>query len=152
MEHLRPSDSLTVKGNLRVTHVRKGQVLSDETMNQTVTTVGKNWLVDKMQDILAATELLKWHKSGTGVTVAAAGNTDLSTGIYTRTAGTRTEGASSNIYRSVGTISYTGTRSITEWGIFSTSTSGTMFARKTFAAKSVVSGDAIQFTWDLTVS
>ena len=61
------------------------------------------------------------------------------------------EGASANIYQSVATIAYTGTRSITEWGIFTTSTGGSLFSRKTFAAKSVVNGDSIAFTWNLTL-
>lgn len=145
-------DSLVLKGQLRVVHTRPGVgVLSDETMAQTITTVGKNWTQDLFQEVDAAADSLKWHKSGIGVAVAAVGNTDLSTGIYSRVAGTTAEGASPNIYQSVATINYTGTRSITEWGIFTTSTAGTLFSRKTFAAKPVTNGDSIVFTWNLTL-
>jgi hypothetical protein len=145
-------ETLALKGVLRVVHFRPGVgVLSDETMAQTITTVGKNWAQDLFQEADAAADALKWHKSGIGVAVAAAANTDLSTGIYSRVAGTQAEGASANIYKSVATVNYTGTRSITEWGIFTTSTGGTLFSRKTFAAKSVANGDSIQFTWNLTL-
>ena len=142
-------ESLNIRGVLLVEHRRRGQLLSVETFAQTVTTVGKQWLVDVLQEIDAAGDALKWHQSGTGTTAAAAGDTALGGAVYSRAEGSQTE-ASAAVYRSVETIAYTGTRSITEWGIFTTSTSGTMFARKTFAAKSVVSGDTITFTWDLT--
>jgi hypothetical protein len=122
-----------------------------EIYHQTITTAGKNWITDTLQEVDAAADALKWHKSGVGTTAAVVGNTNLATGIYSRTAGTQTEGSGANVYRSVATINYTGTRSITEWGIFTTSTGGSMVSRKTFTAKSVTSGDAIQFTWDLTV-
>ena len=146
------NEGLSLAGTLRVVHTRPCVgVLSDETMAQTIATVGKNWLQDVLQEVDAAADALKFHKSGIGVAVAAAGNTDLSTGIYSRVTGTQAEGASANIYQSVATIAYTGTRSITEWGIFTTSTGGSLFSRKTFAAKSVVNGDSIAFTWNLTL-
>lgn len=147
-----PKDSLVLQGHLRVVHERPGKgILSDELMAQTIVTVGKNWITDVLQEIDAAADALKWHKSGIGVAVAAAANTDLSTGIYSRVAGTQTEGAAANVYRSVATITYTGTRSVTEWGIFTTSTSGSLVSRKTFGAKAVVNLDTITYTWDLTV-
>ena len=142
-------DSLRLKGSLDIRHYRGPVLIHQEQSRQTITTVGKGWVVDKFQDILAATELLKWHKSGTGSTPAAAGDTDLQTGLYSRVAGSRTESAAA-VYRSVATVSYTGSHTITEWGIFTTSSSGTLFARKTFS-RAVISGDSIQFTWDLTV-
>ena len=145
-------DTMALEGYLRVVHTRPGVgVLSDELMAQTLTTTGKNWTQDVLQEVDAAADALRWHKSGIGVAVAAAANTDLSTGIYSRVSGTMAEGSSANIYQSVATISYTGTRSITEWGIFTTSTAGTMYSRKTFGAKSVINGDSITFTWNLTI-
>lgn len=149
------NDTLQIKGRLEVRHFDRpdglGVELCNETYLQTITTVGKQWVADVLQEVDAATDALKWHKSGTGTTAAVVGNTNLATGIYSRTSGSQTEGASANIYRSVGTINYTGTRSITEWGIFTTSTGGSMVSRKTFTAKSVVNGHSIQFTWDLTI-
>lgn len=146
-------ESLNLHGVLTLRHFDRpnaqGRLICEETFAQTITTVGKQWLVDVLQEIDAAGDALKWHQSGTGTTAAAAGDTALGGAVYSRSEGSQTE-ASAGVYRSVETINYTGTRSITEWGIFTTSTSGTMFARKTFAAKSVANGDSIQFTWDLT--
>lgn len=53
---------------------------------------------------------------------------------------------------SVGTIAFTNTFAITEWGLFSASSSGTMWDRRVFSAINVVSGDSIQFTYVLTVA
>jgi hypothetical protein len=142
---------LPLKGELTVRHFSGGALRSEETYCQTITTVGKNWICDVMQEVDAADDAAKWHQSGTGATAAAAGDTDLGTALYTRTSGTQTEGGSANIYKSVATISYTGSQSVTEWGIFTTSTSGTLISRKTFSAKSVGNGDSIEFTWQLTI-
>ena len=145
-----PIEILPIKGQLTISHFRGPNLIYQESSKQTITTVGKNWIVDKLQDLPASTAQVKWHQSGINATAATSSDTDLGSAIYSRTSGSRTEGASANIYRSVATISYTGTRTVTEWGIFTTSSSGTMISRKTFS-RSVVNGDSIQFTWDLTV-
>jgi hypothetical protein len=69
-----------------------------------------------------------------------------------RATGTQVEGASANIYKSVGTIAYTTTKAITEHGLFNDATAGTLMDRTKFAAVNVVSGDSIEFTYQLTVS
>lgn len=148
-------ETLVLSGRIKAEQVRDGKVIAIRDNKQTIATVGKNWIVDLFQGIPASTAQIKFHKSGIGTTAAAAGNTNLETGIYTPVTGTRTEGASANIYRSVATVSYTGTRSVTEWGIFTSSATvaagAVLISRKTFAALSVINGDSIQFTWDLTV-
>jgi hypothetical protein len=51
----------------------------------------------------------------------------------------------------VATFNFTSTLAITEWGLFSASTSGTLWDRRTFSAINVANGDSIQFTYTLTV-
>jgi len=116
-----------------------------------VTNTGVNFIVDAFQN---TTELenMKYHGSGTGSTAEAQTQTALVTEVESRATGTTIEGASANIYRTVGTVSYTSTYAIVEHGIFSAASSGTMLDRSVFSAINVVSGDAIEFTYDLTVT
>lgn len=118
-----------------------------------VTTAYVNLLVDELQSSQAGHSTFLYHDSGTGTTAEASGDTTLVTKVETgRATGTQTEGASANIYRSVGTISYTGTRAVTEHGLFNASSGGTLMDRTVFSAINVVSGDSIQFTYELTAT
>lgn len=118
-----------------------------------VTSAYVNLLVDELQSSQAAHSTFLYHDTGTGTTAEAAGDTALETKVETgRATGTQTEGASANIYRSVGTISYTGSRAITEHGLFNASSVGTLMDRTVFVAINVVSGDSIQFTYELTAT
>jgi hypothetical protein len=118
-----------------------------------VTTAYVNFLVDELQSSQATHSTFLYHDSGTGTTAEAAGDTALVTKVETgRATGTQTEGASANIYRSVGTITYTATRAITEHGLFSASTAGTLMDRTVFSAINVVNTDSIQFTYELTAT
>ena len=118
-----------------------------------VTTAYVNLLVDELQSSQAAHSTFLYHDSGTGTGAEASGDTGLGTKVETgRATGTQTEGASAIIYRSVDTISYTGTRAITEHGLFNASSTGTLMDRTVFSAINVVSGDSIQFTYELTAT
>lgn len=118
-----------------------------------ITTAFVNFMVDQLQTETSEWGDFKFHDSGVGTTAAAVGDTDIeTTDGESRATGTQTEGASANIYRSVGTISYTTTKAITEHGLFSIVTGGTLLDRHVFSAINVVNGDSIQFTYDLTVS
>ena len=71
----------------------------------------------------------------------------------TRPTGSQTEGASANIYRSVGTLSPDsgGTIAITEHGLFSAPSSTTLWDRSLFSAVNVVAAsDSLQATYDCT--
>lgn len=114
-----------------------------------VTTAGVNYMADVMQGTATA-QNMRYHGSGTGAAAEAVGDTTLGVEVESRATGSLTEGASANIFRTVGTVAYTGTRAITEHGIFSASSGGTLLDRSVFSAINVVSGDSIQFTYDLT--
>jgi hypothetical protein len=129
-----------------------------------VTTAGVNFLVDAWQN-LTEQENLKFHGYGTGGAAEAIGNTALTTEETTqynpdntRPTGSLTEGASANIFRTVGT--YTpdsgSTRAITEHGIFSQAATGggTLWDRTLFSVVNLDSaaGDSLQTTYDCTVT
>lgn len=115
-----------------------------------VTTVGVEFLTDAFQG-LASLSSFSWHASGTGTTAESTGDTALGTEVESRVDGSQTENGS-NVYRTVATINYTSSFTITEHGIFSASTGGTLWDRSVFSGISVVSGDAIEFTYDCTTN
>jgi len=93
----------------------------------------------------------KYHDSGVGTTDPAVGDTDIET-TDGESRATGTQAPSGVTYVSVGTISYTTSKAITEHGLFNASTSVTLMDRSEFAAVNVVSGDSIQFTYTLTLT
>lgn len=119
---------------------------------RSVTTAFVTFLVDQLQTETSVFGDFKYHDSGVGVT--AENITDV--GIETtdgesRATGTQTESAA-NAYRSVGTISYTTTKAITEHMLFNDPTAGTGMDRSVYSAVNVVNGDSIQFTYTITFS
>jgi hypothetical protein len=114
-----------------------------------VTDAGVAFIVDAFQ-AAATLANMKYHGSGTSGTAENVTDTALGVEVESRATGTTAEGATANIFQTVATISYTATRSIVEHGIFSASTAGTLLDRSVFASIGVVSGDAIEFTYELT--
>lgn len=121
---------------------------------QKVTTAFTVYLVDAMQNSTTSpVDIFKYHGSGTGNTAEANTQTALVTEVETRATGNLGEGASTNIFKTVGTQTYTDTRSIAEHGVFSASTSGTMLDRSVLGTPvSVVNTDTIEWTYELTVN
>lgn len=117
-----------------------------------VTTAFVNFMVDQLQTETSVWGDFKYHDSGVGSTAENVANTDMeTTDSESRVAGSQTEGAA-NVYVSVGTISYTSTKAITEHGLFNASTGPTLLDRSVFSAVNVVSGDSVQYTYSLTVN
>lgn len=120
---------------------------------QVVTTAFVNFVVDQLQTETSQFGDFKYHDSGVGTTGAAEGDTDIeTTDAEDRATGTQIEGASANIYKSVGTIAYTTSKAITEHGLFSQASGTTLMDRHVFAAINVVNGDSIEFSFELTVT
>ncbi len=71
------NDSLTLRGHLAWQHFRGGICIDQDAGRQTITTVGKQWLVDKLQDFPPSTDQVKFHQTGTSGTVATAGDAAL---------------------------------------------------------------------------
>lgn len=114
-----------------------------------ITNNGVGFIVDAHQNLVEL-ENINFHDCGTGTNAENVADTVLQTPYGgARAVGVQSEPAS-NQYRSVGTISFTGTLAITEHGIFSASSAGTLFDRSVFTAINVLNGDSIQFTYTVT--
>ncbi len=150
----------TFYGALYLTHIKAdGEVLELGLASmRVVTTAGVNFLVDAFQN---TTELenLKYHGIGVGTNAEAAGDTALQTESTTalnpdstRATGTTTEGASANIYRTVGTNTVDASVACTEHGVFSQAATGggTLWDRSVFSVVNLASGDSLQSTYDGT--
>lgn len=117
-----------------------------------VTTAFVNFLTDQLQTESALIGDFKYHDSGVGATAENIANTSIeTTDGEARVIGTQTE-AAANAYYSVGTISYTTAKAITEHGLFNDPTAGTLLDRTVFAAINVANGDAIEFRYTLTLT
>jgi hypothetical protein len=149
-------------GSLYLTHILgDGDVVELGLASmRVVTTAGVNYIVDAFQN---STELenLKYHGIGTGSTAEAAGDTALVTESTTalnpdstRATGSTTEGASANIYRTVGTLTADASIAVTEHGVFSASGTGTgtLLDRSVFSAVNLASADSLQSTYDFTIA
>lgn len=118
-----------------------------------VTTAFADYLVDSLQDSTASPmDAFSYHAMGTDNTAEANTNTALGVEVESRTDGSQSEGSSTNIYQTVGTISATGAHTIVEHGVLSASSGGTLLDRSVFSGISVTSGDSIEFTYELTVN
>jgi hypothetical protein len=125
-----------------------------------VTTAGVNFIVDAFQNSVEL-EVLKYHGIGTNNTAEASADTALgaesTTALNpdsTRATGTTTEGASANIYRTVGTLTADASIAAVEHGIFNQAATGggTLLDRSVFSTVNLASGDSLQSTYDLTFS
>lgn len=123
-----------------------------------VTTAGVGFIVDAFQGTVEP-EIMRYHGIGTGTNAPAIGDTALQTEITTeynpnntRATGSLTEGASANIFQTVGTNTVDASVAATEFGLFSQAATGggTMLERATFTVINLGNGDGLQSTYDLT--
>ena len=96
---------------------------------------------------------------GTGTVAPAAGDTALGAEIVdsglarAAATGTRITTTKTNDTAQLQlTFSVTGTKAVTEAGMFNAASSGDMLARQTFSAVNVVNGDSLTITWKIQVS
>ena len=146
---------LEMFGFLSRKHARDGKIINDGLVScQLVTVAFANYLVDSLQNSTTSPmDDFKFHAVGTGTTAESNAQTALVTEIESRESGTQLEGATANIYKSVATVTFTGTHSVAEHGLFSASSLGTMMDRSVFSpADDVIALDEIEYTYQLTVT
>ena len=147
--------ALTAHTSLGIKKIVDGVVVEERTevRDKVVTDAFVAFVVDQLQAEDSTIGDFKFHEMGVGVGAEAAGDTALgtTTGIA-RVTGTQVEGATGNIYKSVGTITADATEAITEHGLFNIVTAGTLMDRTVFSAINVVSGNQIEFTFQITLS
>ena len=137
-------DNLKMKGRLQVS--LNGEVVRD--IDNLVVTAGKNYVADRMKN---NSSVMSHMAIGSGTKAAAAGNTALGTQLG------RVSLTSSTVSNAVVTYvasfaAGTGTGAVTEAGIFTASSGGTMLCRTVFSVVNKGSADSMTITWTVTVS
>jgi len=129
--------------------------LNDEIVQEAdnlVVTAGKAWVAQRMEGVTLG--VMTHMGIGTGTTAAVIANTDLETVTGARLALTDSGGI---VAGSVITFACTypagaHTAAITEAGIFTASTSGTMLARTVFTVVNKGALDSMTISWAVTIS
>lgn len=116
-----------------------------------VTDAFVNYVVDQLQSSTGGIANFRYHGSGIGGAAELQTQTTLSSEVGTRANGTQQEGASANIYKTVGVVNYSASFAIVEHGLFRAASSDVMADRSVFAAINVGVGDSIEFTYELTL-
>ena len=140
-------DGITLKGRLIISLNNK---IVRETNNMVVT-AGKEWVADRMSN---ASTVMTHMGIGTGSTAEALGDTDLDTVIGARLALTTSGGivAGAVITYACSYPANAHTGAITEAGIFTAVTSGTMLARTVFDVVNKGALDSMTISWAVTIS
>lgn len=118
----------TAYGKLELTHIKaNGDVVRYGVVDyRVVTTAFVDFVTDQLQTETSVFGDYKYHDSGVGTTDPAITDTAIeTTDGESRATGTQTESAH-NVYVSVGTISYTTGKAITEHGLFNDASAGTL--------------------------
>lgn len=121
-----------------------------------VTTAGVTYLAADMAAGASDINLFKFHGAGTGSTAEASGDTALVTELTTQyatdnTRPTGSQSSSTNTYTTIGTLSPDATVTITEHGVFSATSAGTLWDRSVFTGIALTGGaDSLQFTYVAT--
>lgn len=143
---------LEMKGHINVKLYDKDMKLKSEVdKHNVIVTAGKTFTAAWLAAASQASPFMNYIALGTGTTGALASDTTLQTEIGTRVAGTLS--SSTNVWTNQATFGPgVSTGAITEAGLFSASSGGTMMARQTFAVQNKLAGDTIVFTWNITIS
>lgn len=145
-------EKLTLKGRFLVELFGEdGKRKELRIVENVVVTVGKNYLANWLTAATQSDYFMRYLALGTGTTAASASDTALETELATRVAGTLSN--STNVWQNQATFGPgVDTGAITEAGIFTASSAGTMFARQTFPVVNKGAGDSLQLTWQVTFS
>jgi len=145
-------DTLKVTGHINFKLFDKDGAFKDERdINNLVVTAGKNYLAAWLAAASQADYFMKYVALGEGLTAAQSTDLALETELTSRVIGTIS--SSTNVWQNQATFGPgVNTGAITEAGLFSASTLGTLFARQVFAVINKSAGDTLQVTWQITIS
>ena len=143
-----------LSGRLRLQHVRAGCIVNDIDKSNTIMDIGRSCMAAMLGSDIASPVAFDFIGIGTsGLTAAVTQSTLGSEQVRVgTTSALATSGVSNDTARFIGSFAISGTLSIQEAGIFNATSAGSMLCRTTFTTISVVSGDAINATWDVTVA
>jgi len=137
-------DNLKMKGRLQVS--LNGEVVRN--IDNLVVTAGKNYVADRMKN---NSSVMSHMAIGSGTTAAAAGNTALGTELG-RVSLTSTTVSNAVVTYVASFAAGTGTGAVTEAGILTAASGGTMLCRTVFSVVNKGSADSMTITWTVTVS
>lgn len=147
-------DSFKLKGSVTVKLIGPdGTIKQQHTDHNLVVTVGKNYLATWLAADPQSASFMKFIGLGTGTSGPFSSDTTLGTefsgGGYSRSSGTLSN--ASNVWTNTASFAPgNGTGAVTEAGLFSASTSGTMFARQVFSVYNKAAGDTLTVVWNVT--
>lgn len=116
------------------------------------TSVGKNWVSDKLREagIAAGGVLANRIGWGTGAGTAAVGDTTLFTEASETRATATLSGVTTTVtgdtFQAVGTLTADAGKTITNAGLFDAATSGDMVIKGDFTGVALLTGESIEFT------
>jgi hypothetical protein len=148
------NEQIKLNGNVSITLIGSdGKVKQQHSDHNLVVTVGKSYLAAWLAAATQSTEFMTFIGLGTDTAGPVSGDTTLgsefSGGGYSRSDGTLS--SASNVWTNTATFAPgNGTGAITEAGLFSASTSGTMFARQVFPVYNKQAGDTLTVVWNVT--
>ena len=150
---MQQADGLALRGEITLEQRRGGKLIARRVVQNMVVNTGLAWLAGAITGDTTTPTDLKYIGLGTGTTAAAAGDTALETptadarasGTVTRVTTTTTN----DTVQIVGTVTAGGARAVTEAGLFSAASDGTLGARQVFSVMNLASGDTLQVTWKL---
>lgn len=145
-------DNIKVTGHINFKlYDENGKLKEERSIKNLVTSAGKTALATWLAAASQSTTFMPYISVGTGTTAASTSDTTLQTELATRSAGAVT--SSSNVWQSIASFGVgVDTGAITEAGLFSASSSGTLFARQVFSAINKGALDTLQITWQVTFS
>lgn len=145
-------EQMKLSGHINFKLFDASGVLKDERdIKNVVVSTGKTYLADWLTDSSQSGSFMQYVALGTGTDAASASDTALQTEVGTRVAGTLT--SSSNVWQNQATFAAgNATGAITEAGVLSASSSGTLLAHQVFSVINKAAGDSLQVTWQVTIS
>ncbi|MCK9288670.1 MAG: hypothetical protein M0P29_14025 [Sphaerochaetaceae bacterium] len=139
-------------GELAIKHTRDDIILNVRYLKNLVVDAGKAQIAGLINGATSGT--FDQLAIGTGTTAPAATDTELETEITdgggaraTATTSRVTTDVSNDTAQWVHQWTFTGTKAVTESGIFDATEAGNMLARQTFSVINVQSGDKLEITW-----
>jgi hypothetical protein len=140
-------DTLEMRGELEIILTREDGTQQRGVHKNLIVQTGHNFVASAI--LAAQTPAFGYFGIGTGTTAPAAGDTQLQTQVA-RLAFTNSSASANVVSISTTFPAGTGTGAITEAGLFTASSGGTMFSRTTFAAYNKGAGDSLTINWTIT--
>lgn len=126
-----------------------GQLVQEQDLGDgVVTDAGVALLAADWTNTTATLKVMNYHDTGTGTLAPTTADTviQIPTGM---SRGVGTQSNTSNVYQTVANVTFSSPFLVTEWGLFSAASSGTMWDHKTWSGTSVNTGDVLQFVYQL---